>query len=86
MRNKPSFAALPGGQAAAHEAPSVSILKPKTTSGVKHVTLRLRTGDWKRIHDFALTHETSIQALALAGISKLMQDAGLQPLEGGDAG
>ena len=48
----------------------------------RHVPIRLLPGDWKRLHDYCLTHNTSIQQLAVAGMSRLLQESGLPPLEG----
>jgi hypothetical protein len=87
MRNKPTFASIPEASSVPVVAPgAVPGLKAGSSTGIKHVTLRLAVSDWKRLHDFALTHETSLQQLAVLGMSKLMQDAGMQPLEAAKGG
>lgn len=83
MRVKPNFSSIPvvdTKSTTGQEAQQQHVEARK--GGPKHVTLRLDIGDWKRIHDYALTHETSIQKLAVEGISKIMMESGLPPLRG----
>ena len=44
------------------------------------VTLRLTLDQWRRAKELAIADRTSIQALALAGISRLLAERGLPPL------
>ncbi len=44
------------------------------------VTLRLTPDQWRRAKELAIADRTSIQALALAGISRLLAERGLPPL------
>jgi len=44
------------------------------------VTLRLTLDQWRRAKELAIADRTSIQALALVGISRLLAERGLPPL------
>jgi len=44
------------------------------------VTLRLTPDQWRRAKELAIADRTSIQALAVAGISRLLAERGLPPL------
>lgn len=61
------------------ESPAPAEAKPAKTR-YKGVTLRLTPEQWRRAHELAVNDETSINALAIAGISKILQERGLPPL------
>ena len=52
--------------------------KPKGL--LRGITIRLTRDQWRRVKDLSTADETSIQALVLAGLSKLFADRGLPPL------
>lgn len=56
--------------------PAVAQKKPEIIG----VTLRLTPDQWRRAKELAIADRTSIQALALAGISRLLAERGLPPL------
>ena len=45
------------------------------------LTIRLSRGDWERVHQLALAEGTSIQQLAMKGISKVFKEKGLPDLD-----
>lgn len=45
------------------------------------LTVRLSRSDWARLHQLAVAEGVSLQALALAGFSRVLADHGLPPLE-----
>ncbi len=53
---------------------------PKDTR--KQQTIRLSAAQWRRVKDFALDENATFKDLAVRGISRLMEDRGLPPLEG----
>jgi hypothetical protein len=64
--------------------PAATVTEPPPTPGKKSeivgVTLRLTPDQWRRAKELAIADRTSIQALAVAGISRLLTDRGLPPL------
>lgn len=46
------------------------------------LTVRLPRADWLRLHQLALSEGTSLQALALEGLSKVFVEKGLPKLSG----
>ena len=42
--------------------------------------LRLTRDQWRRVHELALDEETSVQELAIRGLSRLFEDRGLPRL------
>jgi hypothetical protein len=42
--------------------------------------LRLTRDQWRRVHELALDEETSVQELAIRGLSRLFEDRGLPSL------
>ncbi len=47
----------------------------------KQQTIRLSPAQWRRVKDFALDENATFQEIAVRGISWLMEDRGLPPLE-----
>ncbi len=47
----------------------------------KQQTIRLSATQWRRVKDFALDEDATFQELAVRGISRLMEERGLPPLE-----
>jgi len=58
----------------------VSAAEPQRKGEIIGVTLRLTPDQWRRAKELAIADRTSIQALALAGISRLLAERGLPPL------
>jgi hypothetical protein len=44
------------------------------------LTVRIRRSDWARLHQLAVSEGVSLQALALAGLSKVFAEHGLPPI------
>ncbi len=44
------------------------------------LTVRLTRDDWARLHALAVSEGSSLQALALAGLSRVMAEHGLPPM------
>ncbi len=59
---------------------SVSVAAEEKKGEIIGVTLRLTPDQWRRAKELAIADRTSIQALALAGISRLLAERGLPPL------
>lgn len=45
------------------------------------LTLRVSRGEWERLHQLAVSEGTSIQSLALEGLSHVFTKKGLPPIE-----
>ena len=45
------------------------------------LTVRLPRADWARLHQLAIAEGTSLQALALDGLSKVFAEHGLPPVK-----
>lgn len=43
------------------------------------LTVRLPRAEWERVHQLAVAEGVSIQALAVAGLSRVFTDKGCQP-------
>jgi len=54
--------------------------RKRGTGDVVSLTLRLPRSDWQRVHQLAVAESTSIQQLAVDGLSKIFADRGLPPL------
>jgi len=64
-------------------APAAAAQKPERTRGkheVVNLTVRLSRGDWERVHQLAISEGTSIQRLAVQGLSKIFAEKGLPTL------
>lgn len=68
--------AAPQGQPIAN--PSVPPAEKK--KGRVATNLRLTRDQWRRVHELALDEETSVQELAIRGLSRLFEDRGLPRL------
>ena len=87
MTKKPTgLAAFTGGRSAplADEPTAVS----KASGGRKRaqgdtvaLTVRVRRADWARLRQLADAEGESLQVLAVTGLSKVLADHGLPPLE-----
>jgi hypothetical protein len=87
MTKKPTgLAAFTGGREPAPEgeAPAAA----KTSGGRKRaqgdtvaLTVRVRRSDWARLRQLADAEGESLQSLAITGLSKVMADHGLPPLD-----
>lgn len=63
---------------AAAEATSAAAAGPK---GERiPLTVRLEPGQWRRIKELALDERASVQELAVRGLSRLLEEKGLDPL------
>ena len=61
-------------------APSAT--KPtKGTGKAIGITVRFDPDDWQRMSEYAIRKRTSLQALALEGCSRILEDEGLKPLK-----
>lgn len=60
---------------------SVSLETRRRGKGeVVSLTVRLPRADWERVHQLAVSEGVSIQALAVAGLSKIFAERGLPEL------
>jgi len=50
------------------------------------VAVRLSHEDWYRVSEFAMRERTSLQRLLVCGISELMRQKGLPPLQAAETG
>lgn len=50
-------------------------------SEIVNITVRLSRGDWERVHQLAVSEGTSIQRLAVQGLSRLFSEKGLRGLD-----
>lgn len=64
--------------APAASAPAVSKIAAKGEQIA--VTLRLRKEQWRRLKELSIDERSSIQALAIEGMSRLFVERGLPPL------
>ena len=55
-------------------------LEEKKKRGRVATNLRLTRDQWRRVHELALDEETSVQELAIRGLSRLFEDRGLPKL------
>jgi len=55
-------------------------IRIKARSGLISVTIRLTREQWKRLHELALMDGSSLQSLAVMGLSRVFEDRGLPPL------
>jgi predicted short-subunit dehydrogenase-like oxidoreductase (DUF2520 family) len=79
------------GRKAALQAETVTDVIPAATASASRkrgkgqivsLTLRLSRGDWERVHQLAVTEGTSIQQLAVQGLSKVFTEKGLPGISG----
>jgi hypothetical protein len=59
--------------------PAVSTAEAKKNNRIA-TNLRLTRDQWRRVHELALDEETTVQELAIRGLSRLFQDRGLPRL------
>lgn len=75
-------------KAAAQPDPIPQVTEPSTNPGspgsrqrgkgdIVALTVRLSRADWERVHQLAVAEGTSIQQLALKGLSKVFAEKGL---------
>jgi hypothetical protein len=64
------------------EAPAVQEKKrgARAQGKLVGVTIRIPRDSWKRLRAFADDEGSSIQALAMQGMSKMLEEKGLKPL------
>lgn len=77
------LAAFTKKQPDAQAAPSASVSLETRRRGkgeVVSLTVRLPRADWERVHQLAVSEGVSIQALAVAGLSKIFAERGLPEL------
>jgi hypothetical protein len=82
-RKKPA-APAPAPAAAAttpEPAPSTGTGRKRAQGATVALTVRIPRSDWARLHQLAVAEGTSLQTLALAGLSKVFADHGLPPIE-----
>lgn len=60
--------------------PLTRITRKKAKGETVAITIRFSREQWGRIHELARTEGTSLQELAIQGISKLFQERGLKKL------
>ncbi len=60
-----------------HPTPSAAEAKKKDRVATN---LRLTRDQWRRVHELALEEETTVQQLAIRGLSRLFEDRGLPRL------
>jgi len=61
------------------ENPAASTARVKKTNRVA-TNLRLTRDQWRRVHELALDEETTVQELAIRGLSRLFEERGLPRL------
>lgn len=59
---------------------SPSAARVEKKKGRVATNLRLTRDQWRRVHELALDEETSVQELAIRGLSRLFEDRGLPRL------
>lgn len=77
------LAAFTKKQPEAQATPSASVVLETRRRGkgeVVSLTVRLPRADWERVHQLAVSEGVSIQALAVAGLSKIFAERGLPEL------
>ena len=71
-----------GAPAASQSQPTANPIAPpaEKKKGRVATNLRLTRDQWRRVHELALDEETSVQELAIRGLSRLLEDRGLPRL------
>jgi hypothetical protein len=59
--------------------PAASVAEAKKKNRVA-TNLRLTRDQWRRVHELALDEETTVQELAIRGLSRLFEERGLPRL------
>lgn len=59
---------------------STPIVRQRGKGEVVALTVRLPRADWERLHQLAVAEGTSIQQLAVRGLSRQFTDKGLPPI------
>jgi hypothetical protein len=69
--------------------PVVATVETSASSGAERqrgkkevvaLTVRLQRAEWERLHQLAVSEGTSIQSLAVRGLSRMFSEKGLPPL------
>jgi hypothetical protein len=88
MTKKPTgLAAFTGGAGAAapaEQAPAVAARtggRKRAQGDTVALTVRVKRSDWARLRQLADAEGASLQSLAIDGLSKVMADHGLPPLD-----
>lgn len=69
--------AVAAPQAATASTTAVSADRKRGKGEVVALTVRLSRSEWERVHQLAVSEGTSIQQLALKGLSKVFAEKGL---------
>ena len=73
---------MPDSNEAASTTPSTTKTRARGKGEIVSLTVRLPRADWLRLHQLAVSEGTSIQALAVEGLSKVFVEKGLPKLAG----
>lgn len=71
------------GTAAEGEVPvdKPAVTRKRAQGETVALTVRLSRADWARLHQLAIAEGTSLQALALDGLSRVFAEHGLPPVK-----
>ena len=77
---------MPDSKDTASTTPSTPKTRARGKGEIVSLTVRLPRADWLRLHQLAVSEGTSIQALAVEGLSKVFVEKGLPKLAGAGSG
>jgi predicted DNA binding CopG/RHH family protein len=77
MSKSTGLAAFTARKTASETAPMAPTERKRGKGNVVSMTVRLSRADWERVHQLAVAEGTSIQQLALRGLSKVFAEKGL---------
>lgn len=70
----------PLGEASAPPIDAAATVRQRGKGEVVALTVRLPRADWERLHQLAVAEGTSIQQLAVRGLSRQFTEKGLPPI------
>ena len=70
----------PLGEASSTPIEAVATVRQRGKGEVVALTVRLPRADWERLHQLAVAEGTSIQQLAVRGLSRQFTEKGLPPI------
>lgn len=76
------FSVKPPSNLLAVDGENILAIKASGKNKRKAVAVRLSPEDWYRATEFAMRSHSSLQALLVLGLSELMRQKGLPPLDG----
>ena len=70
----------PSGDLSSDPTDATATVRQRGKGDVVALTVRLPRADWERLHQLAVAEGTSIQQLAVRGLSRQFTDKGLPPI------